>query len=147
MAQPTKYPPNTIMLGGEFTEVGDLAAGVAITPGMLIERYAVGTVPTFRPHTNADSEGSIYAMEQSMMNLGVDVPYAIGDLVQAAVARPGTTVWAIVASGANVAAGAKLSSAGNGKLKAGTTKAIAVAVESKDNSAGPGDARIRVEVL
>lgn len=147
MAQPTKYAPNTIWLGGKRVVVNDLLAGVAITPGMLIERYSIAGVPSFRPHTAADAEGSIYATEQIMFNKTVDDVYAIGDLVEALVGSSGTTIWAIVASGANVVAGAKLASAGNGKLKAGTTKAIAVAVEDKDNSAGPGDARIRIEVL
>lgn len=147
--QPTKFPPRTIHLGGEQTVVNDVAAGVAITPGMLVERYtAAGGVPLFRPNTQTDKAGSSYALNQSMINLGVDDAYAIGDLVEVGIGQKGATYWALVASGANVANGALLGNAGNGKLKAvGAGIAIAIAVESKDNSAGPGDARIRVEVI
>lgn len=147
----TKYPPNTIYLGGaaagERVQVGDLAASEVITPGMLIERFNNAGAVKFRKHSGAGLAGAIYATEQSMLNKTVDDNYAAGDLVEATVCSAGTTIWAFIASGANIAAGDKLGSAGNGKLQpVGAGVAIAVAMENKNNAAGPGDARIRIEV-
>lgn len=143
----TRLDPNTIYLGGPKTVFGDLAASEAITPGMLMERFASGTVNRLRKSTLTDKQNRLYALDHSMANKGVDDAYAANDLVEGLVAEPGTTVWALVASGANIAFGQGLSDAGNGKLKAvGAGIVIAFALEKKDNSAGPGDARIRVEV-
>lgn len=147
MGQPTKFPPNTIHTGGPKIEVNDVAAGGAITPGMLIERYNSTGTPLFRAHSVAGGAGSTYALNQSMLNKGVDDPYAIGDLVEAAVLQKGSTAWALIASGANIANGDPLSSNANGTLKAASGTTIAIALESKNNSAGPGNARIRVEVV
>ena len=145
----TREVPNTIVLGGPVTVVNDLAATEQITPGMLIERTDVAGVAKFKKHAGQGLEGSIYATEQSMLNLTVDDVYAAADLVEAAVGAPGATIWALVASGANVAAGAKLCSGGNGLLEAvgGGDLTIAVVLEATDNSAGPGNARIKVEVV
>lgn len=144
----TKYPPNTVWLGGPRTEVGDLSAGEVITPGMLVERYNNAGVIRFRKHSGAGLAGSIFATEQSMLNKGVDDTYAVGDLMEVTVGAPGTTFWGLIASGANIAAGDKLASAGNGLLGAvGGGIAVAIAIESKNNTAGPANARIRVECV
>jgi hypothetical protein len=169
----TPLQPNTIWLGnvaGERPiEVGDLAAGVAICPGMVIERYVPsGTIVRVRPHATASvATAPNFAVEQSMVNKGVNDGYAIGDLVQSKIGRSGMTFWAIIASGQNIAAGQKLESAGDGTLKAYATlgAALVTATETVNNttgSAGPvnpppqtggvtalpvGAARIRVEVL
>lgn len=147
----TREVPNTIHLGGPGTEVGDVPASEAITPGMLIELVASGGVEKYQKHATAGAAPAgrqTFAMEQSMLNQDVDDAYAAGDLVQAIIGVPGTTIWAIIASGANIAVSDKLSSAGNGKLQAvGGGTAMAVAKEAKNNSAGPGDARIRVELI
>src|SRR5258708_3617198 len=150
-------------------EVGDLAAGVAICPGMLIERYVPsGTIVRTRPHATASvATARNFAVEQSEVNKNVNDVYAINDLVRSRIVAPGGTVWAIIASGQNIAAGQKLESNGDGTLKAYATlgAALVAAIESVNNTtgnAGPvnpppqtgsttalpaGAARIRVEVL
>ena len=144
----TKYPPNTIWLGGPRTEIGDVPASEAITPGMLVERFNSGTTQFFKKHSTAAGPVHLFATEQNMLNLGVDSAYASGDSMEVTSGSPGTTFWGLIASGANITAGDKLESAGNGKLRAWTNSTMPfVALESKNNSAGPSDARIRVEVM
>src|ERR1017187_7642825 len=115
----TPLAPNTIWLGGERPiEVGDLAAGVAICPGMLVERYVQsGTMIRARPHsTPSVATAPNFAVEQSMVNKGVNDGYAINDLGQSKIGRPGSTFWALIPSGQNIAAGTKLESNGDGTL-------------------------------
>lgn len=165
----TMLQPNTIWLGGPRTVVNDLAAGVAICPGMLVERYVPsGTQVRLRPHATADvATGRFVATEASMLNKNVNDGYAINDLVEVSEGAGGSSFWMIIASGQNIAAGQKLQSAGDGTLKAYANLGAAVfsALESVNNTsgnAGPtnpppetgkttalptGAARIRVEVV
>jgi hypothetical protein len=145
----SKYPPRTIWLGGPRTEIGDIAASEAITPGHLVERFNASGVIRYRKHATAGGDTvRAVATEQSMLNLGVDNAYAAGDLMEVSELGPGGYVWMIIASGQNIAAGQKLESAGNGTLRAlASGTPLFAATENKDNSAGPGDARIRVEVV
>lgn len=147
MAQPTRYSPNTIWLGGPRTVVNHIPASEAIMPGMLIEVTNSGGLPAYRKAATADSEGSTYATEQAHFNLTVDDAYAANDIVEASVGVPGSYFWALIGSGQSVVNGATLGNAGTGYLKAATTKVIARAAETKDNTAGPGAARIRIEVV
>ena len=165
----TLNQPNTIHLSGEAIEVGDLAAGVKICPGMLVERYnPSGTIIRARPHATASvATAPNFAVEQSELNQGVNDGYAINDLVRSKIGTRGATFWALIPSGQNITAGQKLESNGDGTLKAYATlgAALVSAVESVNNTtgaAGPvnpppqtgsttalpvGAARIRVEVL
>lgn len=146
----TRYPPNTIHLGGEaVTIVNDLVAKEVITPGMLIERVNDSGTPKYQKHGTAAQGGArTYALDQSMLNKGVDETYAIGDLVEAVVCPAGTTIWALIASGQNIAAGIKLESAGNGTLRVlAAGQPIAQALEAANNTAGPANMRIKVETL
>lgn len=145
----TKSTPRIIHLAGHGTSINDVPAGAAITPGMLIERYSNSGVPTFRAHSTAAGNAvPTFALDQRQMNKGIDDAYAAADLVDALVCWPGAVVYAIIASGQNIAAGNFLESAGNGKLRVlAAGKAIAQAVEDVNNSAGPGDARLRVETF
>jgi len=141
----TKQNPNTVWLGGPGTVVNDLAAAEAITPGHLIEFYNNGGVVRFRKHTATSLAGSTYATEQSMLNKAVDDAYAANDLVEAVVGAPGTTIWALIASGQTIVAGNSLESAGNGTLKVYASGVkIATALEAKTATALT---RIRVEVV
>ncbi len=140
----TKFTPRTIHLGGPVTEVNDLHASGAITPGHFLDRSA----GKYIKHASAGVAGSTIALDQSEMNKGLDDAYADGDLVKAGVGVPGTTFLAFVPSGQNLADGAGLEHDGAGRLIAHSTGTIvAKAIEAKDNSAGPGDARMRVEVV
>ena len=165
----TVLQPNTIWLGGPRQQVNDLAAGVAICPGHLVERYVPsGTQVRLRPHATADvSTGRFVATEASMLNKNVNEGYAVNDLVEVSELAGGSSAWMIIASGQNIAAGQKLQSAGDGTLKAYATLGAAIfsALESVNNTAGyanggnppppsgvtsalpAGAARIRVEVV
>jgi hypothetical protein len=145
----TKYPPRTIWLGGPRTEIGDIAASEAITPGHLVERFNSSGTIRFRKHATAGGDTvRAVATEQSMLNMDVDDAYAAGDLMEVTEGAPGTSLWMIIGSGENIAAGEKLESAGDGTLRAlASGTPLFAALENKDNSAGPGVARIRVEVV
>lgn len=143
----TKLDPWTIWLGGPKTEVNDLAAGVVITPGMLCQRYVPsGTINRVRPHATAGGGGpKLIAVEHSMANKSVNDDYQVNDLVELIACAGGTTAWAWVPSGANIAFGALLESNGDGTLRAGTTVPLFSALESIN--ATSGRTRIRVESL
>lgn len=150
----TRYPPNTILLGGpdggHAVIVNDVVAGEAITPGHLIERYqASAGVVKFRKHATAGGNTArIVALNQSMLNRGVDTAYAAGDLVEAGILDGGSTAWMLIGSGVSVVAGQKLESAGNGVLRAlAAGTALFTALVDTDNTAGPSTMRIKVEAL
>lgn len=146
----TKYPPNTVHLAGFAEEINDLVAGVAITPGMLVDVYAPSAgVVKLRPHaTAAGLCQARVAVNPSMLNKGIDDVYAIGDLVEAKVGTKGAVFYMLIPSGQNITAGNFLESNGDGKLRVyAAGSRLFQALEDKNNSAGPADARIRVEVM
>jgi len=144
----TRYPPRTIWLGGDMTVVNDVAAGAAITPGYLVERYQVSAgVAAFRPHATAGGNTTpAVALNAYMLNKGIDDAYATGDLVEIGLGEKGSTWNMLIGSGVNVVAGDKLESAGNGmlrKLASGTPLFTALV----DTNATSGTLRCKVEVL
>lgn len=141
----TRYDPNTIFLGGDFTEVNDLAAKEALTPGMLVERNNTGGVIRWQKAATDVAGPPAVVLNQSMNNKGVDDDYAIGDLVQVAILHKGAAAWCLIASGQNVSAGNLLGSAGGGTLKTGATVARFTALENKPTVTVL--TRIRVEAL
>jgi hypothetical protein len=141
----TRSDPNTIYLGGGRTQVGDLAAAAAITPGHLVERDDVGGVIRWKL-ASADIAGPpAVATEQSMVNKGVSDAYAAGDLMEVSVLHKGGTAWMFIASGQNISAGDLLGSAGGGTLKSGATVARFSALET--TGAVTVLTRVRVEAL
>lgn len=127
----TQNNPGTIFLGGERTQIGDLAVSEAVTPGHLVERFNSGGVIRWRKATADIAGPAALATEQSMLNKGVDDAYATGDLAEVSVLHAGAAGWAYIASGQNVAAGDLLGSAGGGTLKTGATVARFTADENK----------------
>lgn len=153
-----KNDPNTIYLGGGLpggegaTVVNEYIAGVAITPGMLIELYNDGGKMKLRPHASAGAVVAPWvATEQIQWNLTVDDPYAINDLVNSVHLRKGSTFWGLVPSGQDISGGEFLQSNGDGKLKsasATTTDANVAQFQSLDNlGAVTEDTRCRVLVV
>lgn len=142
----TRSNPNTVFLGGDRTQVNDLAAEEALTPGMLIERHSSAGVVRWRKHATSGGNTSVtLATEMQMMNKGVDDAYAIADLVEASVLHKGASAWGLIGSN-TVVAGDQLESAGNGLFQKKTSgTAIAVALEAKTNTSGT--ARLRLEAL
>lgn len=145
----TRYPPNTVHLGGRLTMVNDLACSEAITPGMLVERHSASGTPKFRKHaTAAGDTAQLIAIEAHMLNKGVDDDWASGSLIEVGAAHKGSTWWMIIASGEKLLAGEQLESAGNGLLrKKNAGVALFTALEDTDNTAGPSTMRIKVEAV
>lgn len=143
----TRLDPNTIFLGGEHTQLGDLAASEAITPGHLVERFNSAGVIRFRKHATAGANtAQLVALNHAMANKGPDDAYAANDLVEVSAARGGAAYWMLIASGQNIAAGNRLESAGDGTLRilaAGT--ALFTALENKPNVTVA--TRLRVEAI
>jgi len=143
----TRFPPNTIWLGGEIVQVNDVAGSEPIVPGMLVEKFVNAGKPAYKKHATAGASCvPAIALDQHMLNKGVDDPYPTGDLLEVGIFSPGATAWALIASGQNIAAGTKLESAGNGTLRAGSGAALFAAVNTTDNTNG-GSPRIVVEAL
>lgn len=151
--------PNTILLSGggpgaegAATYVNNIKAGAEITPGMVIETYDDAGVTKWRPHSAAAGMQSVVvALEQLMMNLGVDDVYAVDDLVQAAVLRPGSMFWGLIPSGQDIANQDFMQSNGDGLLKEATATTAAAGVarfKSHDQlGAVTVRTRVRAEVL
>ena len=114
-------------------------AAAAITPGMLVQG-----VTSLTPHSTASGTAArTFALERDEMGDGIEVPYKIGDVVKVGSFAPGDVVNALVASGAAIAAGSFLESAGDGTLKVGTTKPVARAVETQ----AAGSLRLAAEIF
>lgn len=141
----TRYNPNTIFLGGDRTQVGDLAVSEAVTPGMLVETFNNSGTIRWRKATADLDIPPAFATEQAMLNKGVDDAYAASDLAEVSIGHKGATFWGLIASGQNVSAGNLLGSAGGGTLKTSATKAIVRALENKPTVTVL--TRIRVEVI
>jgi hypothetical protein len=138
--------PKTIVLAGPFVQKEVVATGT-ITPGHLIGVSAV--------HAVADGNAAKrFALEERIVGNGIDDDYSSGDTVLYGVFQRGAEVYAFLDNGENVAAGAALSSAGNGNLQAVTAAAatsqaqrdgiVAYALEAVNASGGT--ARIKVEI-
>src|SRR5881227_688570 len=130
----TKFPPNTIWLGGMRTEIGDLAANEAITPGHLVERVAVSGTQRWRKHATAGGAGTLaIATDMNMLNKGVDDACAIADLIEVSIASRGSNWWMLIPSGQNIAAGNSLESNGDGTLRVfGSGTRLFIALEDKN---------------
>lgn len=143
----TRKAPNTVFLGGERTQINDMAAKAAITPGHLIERVNTAGVWRWQKHSTAAGNTSpIVATEHAMNGKGFDDDYAVGDLVEASALRPGSTAWMLIASGQSISYGDRLESAGNGTLRilaAGTP--LFTALET--SGAVTALTRLRVEAI
>ena len=125
----------------------DWAAAEAITPGMLVARNSSNLLIKHNDDAPAMNIARDFAMERDEMGKDIDTNYAIGDTVKVGHFTPGDRVNAIIASGVNAAANSILESAGDGTLRVRTSgPGIAVALEAVNNSAGPGNVRLRVEL-
>jgi hypothetical protein len=134
----------SIVLRGSPIINEDGVTATAITPGTLVK--GVTTIAA------QDSDGGYaprtLALERDEMGKDIDVAYASGDTVKVAAFKPGERALALIASGQNIAEDGHLESAGDGTLCAyGSGVVLARALEAVNNSAGPGNARIRVEWL
>lgn len=142
----TQLPPNTIWLGGPRTEIGDLSAKEAITPGHLVEMVNTAGVWQWQKHATAGGNTTrAVATEQSMLNKSVDDAYAAGDLVEVSEGAGGSYFWMWIASGQDIAFGQGLESAGDGTLRAIASGTMLYKARETKNVVVA--TRIRVEVV
>lgn len=153
--------PKTILLKGDPLFKEALTSG-AVTPGNLVQLNSSGVLVR---HANAGQNAiPLFAYENELIGSGIDTAYVTGNRGRYFAARPGDEVYAILASGQNVASGAFLESNGDGTLRAYTNQSgqnvytaavVGVSLEAKNNtngdSAGPpaataGATRVKLEV-
>lgn len=142
---------NKIVLKNEhFTADEDGEAGGAVTPGHLVELDSNGE---YVAHSTAGDAAEPVRFARKAGEIGDEITdaYADGDWIKVANCLPTVEVYAHLASGENVAYGAKLVSNGNGELReldtggGDTDAAIAIAREAVDATGGAE--RITVEVV
>lgn len=144
----TRSNPNTVFLGGDRTQINDVAASEAITPGHLVIRFNNGGITRWKKCDAADvKHPAAVATDLAMLNKGVDDACAAGDLIEVSVLHKGATAWMFIASGQNISYGQKLQPAADGTLKAYATLGaeMFVALENKPNVTTL--TRIRVEAI
>lgn len=151
MTTPT---PKKVVLKGDgiykeaALEALDVYGDGAITPGMLIERTATGTV---QPHATSTGLAApkMFAVEDALFE-GRDIDTAYdqdGEVVRYFIAYPGAEIYALLAAGNDTTGkDALLESNGDGTLKVGSTNPVARTLEDIDNAGGAA-VRIKVEVL
>lgn len=133
--------PKTVDLGGEGIQ-REAIANAAITPGMLVTLDASGEIG---PHASAGQEGALgYAKEYDLTGRGIDDAYANGDQVIYKIPAEGSAVYAILATGENVARNAVLTSNGDGRLKAAGATDMVYAIALEAVNATSAAQRIRV---
>jgi hypothetical protein len=136
-----------IVLRGDPIVNEEEPATEAITPGHFIELTSTG----WRKNTaNAANIAPIVALEREEFGKEIGDAYATNDYVKAAALAPGMRVYAFIPSGQNIAKGAYLTGDAAGRLSSSGVAAgirTAQALEAVNNSAGPGDARIRVQIV
>lgn len=144
----TRSNPNKILLSGgpDPVIINDLACSEAIQPGMLVERFNNAGIIRFRKSTRTGLKNRLVALDMPMQNLGIDDLSAANDLIEVVDARGGDTLYMLLASGAVIVAGNRLTDAGNGYLKAvGSDTPCFEAIENVTATVTP--TRIRVEAV
>lgn len=142
--------PNKILLYSDPTPTidGTHAASEAITPGMLVEQFNNSGTIRYRKSTRTGLRNTLVMLDQPLYGKTIADACAANDLIEVVESKTGDVLYMLIASGANITAGSRLTDAGNGKLKAvGSDVPCFEAQENVNNSAGPGDARIRVKVV
>jgi len=147
---------NTIVRKG-FLNIQDqkVATAVAITPGMLVERLAAGTV---QAHSLAAGPvNPLFALEDAAQGKSISTAYAVSVPIMLWKPIPGEQVYAILdaTSGATCAIGDFMESAGDGRVRTISTvqssagveefaqSFIGVALEAQTTAGG----RVTIEII
>lgn len=134
-----------IKLLGEPIQTENDKAAAAITPGMLVEQNGSSDLI---PHGTATGYAQRnFALEREEGGRDIDTAYAVGDYVKVGAFAPGDHVNALIASGETVNEDQYVESNGDGTVQAGTTSRVGRALETVVNTAGPGMARLRIEIV
>lgn len=156
--------PRSILLAGSPVYIEGKTAS-AIVPGKLITQVGGPATMLQSSVIALASAGAIttaFARENETIGGGIDTPYAAGSNVLGFIAQRGDIVYAWLAAGQNVVAGALLSAGAAGNLVAATPGSttgdpvtavtfpsfvVAKATEAVNNSGGSNPVRIKVEIL
>lgn len=138
-----------ITLRGDPQVTEEYTADEAVLPGHLLELTATGVK---KQTDDAANVAAMFALERDELGSTIETAYASGDVVKVGHFKPGDRVYALLASGQNVARGAYLTSNTAGLLTAASVAAgirRAIALEAKDlsGSAPVAGTRIRVEIV
>lgn len=136
------------LLGGPPVINEESIAQEAILPGHLLELTSGGAV---KKNTNAAANAApCFALERDELGKDINTAYASGDTVKVGAFHAGQRVYAFIASGQNIARGAYVTTDNAGRVTAtGATASLRIgkATESVNNTAGPGDARLTIEIV
>jgi hypothetical protein len=137
-----------VVIGPDKPVYNERTATEAITPGMLVNPVAAGTVE--KNDLTGDGNGTVeVAVENDIFGGGIDDDYAIGDTVISQILRPGCEFMGLLAASATaVVFDDYITLAAGGFVAKGTrANAIGMAREAVDNSGGATPARLRVAVI
>jgi hypothetical protein len=140
----SKSKSDTITLAGNPVH-REAKAAAAIMPGNLLELTSAGLVQVGAT-ANAIVRKAV-ALENEMLGKSIEDAYATNDIVRYGVFSTGQRVrLKVVAGGAAIVIGDKLSSGLAGGVQKGTTNVVAFALEAVDNSAGATQVFIDAEI-
>lgn len=126
---------HTIALKGPYIRKEQTASG-AVTPGMTVNVAGAA----------GGNLRKAFALENDLVGEGIDDAYEDGDLMQVGVFPPGAEVYALLASGQNVAAGDSLEADSAGRLTAAASGGVVIAFATEAVNAAAAVARIIIEV-
>lgn len=146
--------PKTIDLKGTgISKEGTVATGQTITPGQLLTRASTGIIVHA---TAAGNAAKLFAKENELLGKTITDTYTAGMNIQMMFFPPGSEVYALLAaSGAAVAIGDFVESAGNGNLRklsasAATSeaqRASVVGIVLEAVTPGGSPTRCRIEIV
>jgi len=134
----------TIKLKDYLKVVEEYPADAAITPGTFVALNSTGEVAAV---ANEES-GLMVAVEDNFQGKTISDNYAADAMVQCWIPQRGDVMYGVLASGQNVAVGAKLAITTGGKLTAvatATGDTVAIALEAVN--ATSADARIIARIV
>jgi len=127
------------LMGVPYYNEDGVAGETGIKPGHLVS--GVTTILL----NDGDPCSRTFACERDELGDDIDEAYALDDVVKVGSFTPGQRVYAWLASGQNVAAGAFLEPATNGLLTA-YSSGVRIGRTLEAVNATSGDARVRLEV-
>lgn len=128
-----------VILVQDFSNIRrEAKASGTITPGMLVELEAAGTV---KAHASAGGfAAKTFAIRDILQGNGIDDDYSANDLVSYHHLNAGDRVLSILAENQTIVIGDYLESAGDGKLRKYTSGVrLAMATEAKNTTAASSD--------